>query len=72
MLSGHRSAWISGENQAALDRLECYYQLNPDKTPDYIFLSKNSLFDDSAAILSAAQSQGYTLTESEFSYYLAR
>ncbi len=66
------SAWISGENQAALDRLECYYQLNPDKTPDYIFLSKNSLFDDSAAILSAAQSQGYTLTESEFSYYLAR
>lgn len=66
------SGWISGENQAALDRLERYFKLNPDKVPDYIFLSKNSLFDDPAAILDAARSQGYTLTESEFSYYLER
>lgn len=66
------SGWISGENQAALDRLECYYQLNPDKTPDYIFLSKSSLFEDPDAILESAQAQGYALTESEFSYYLAR
>lgn len=66
------SGWISGENQAALDRLSSYYRLNPDKTPDYIFLSKNSLFDDPAAILSAAEEHGYTLTESEFSYYLQR
>lgn len=66
------SSWISGENQAALDRLESYYQLNVDKVPDYIFLSKNSLFDDPSAILETAQSQGYVLTESEFSYYLAR
>ena len=53
-------------------RLECYYQLNPDKTPDYIFLSKSSLFEDPDAILESAQAQGYALTESEFSYYLAR
>ena len=66
------SGWISGENQAALDRLERYYQLNPDKVPDYIFLSKNSLFDDPDSILETAQSQGYALTESEFSYYLER
>lgn len=66
------SAWIGAEDQAALDRLECYYRLNPDKVPDYIFLSKQNLFDDPAAILQAAQAQGYTLTESEFSWYLER
>lgn len=66
------SGWISGENQSALDRLEDYYRLNPDKVPDYIFLSKNCLFDHPAAILEAAQHRGYTLTESEFSWYLAR
>lgn len=66
------SGWISGENQAALDRLEEYYRLNPDKVPDYIFLSKNCLFDDPAAILETAQSRGYALAESEFSWYLTR
>lgn len=66
------SGWISGENQAALDRLEDYYRLNPGKVPDYIFLSKNCLFDHPAAILEAAQSRGYVLTESAFSWYLAR
>lgn len=66
------SGWISGENQAALDRLEDYYRLNPYKIPDYIFLSKNCLFDNPAAILEAAQSRGYALTESEYSWYLAR
>lgn len=66
------SGWISGENQAALDRLASYYQLNPGKAPDYIFLSKSSLFEDPNAILEAAQAQGYILTESEFSYYLSR
>lgn len=66
------SGWISGENQAALDRLEDYYRLNPGKVPDYIFLSKNCLFDRPTAILEAAQSRGYTLTESEFSWYLTR
>ncbi len=66
------SAWMSGENQAALDRLEAYYRLNPDKVPDYIYLAKNALFDDPEAIVAAALAQGYTLEESELSYYLAR
>lgn len=66
------SGWISGENQTALDRLKDYYRLNPDKVPDYIFLSKNCLFDDPASILEAAQSRGYALTENEFSWYLTR
>ena len=66
------SGWISGEDQTALDRLEDYYRLHPDKVPDYIFLSKNCLFDRPADILEAAQRAGYALTESEFSWYLAR
>lgn len=66
------SGWISGENQTALERLEQYYRLNPGKVPDYIFLSKNCLFDEPAAILSAAQSRGYVLTESAYSWYLTR
>ena len=66
------SAWFGVEDQAALDRMEIYYRLNPEKVPDYIFLSKNSLFEDPDAILEAARARGYTLTESEFSYYLER
>lgn len=66
------SAWISGENQAALDRLELYYQSNPDKVPDYIYLSKTNKFDDPEAILTAALARGYALTESERSWYLER
>lgn len=66
------SGWISGEDQTALDRLKDYYRLHPDKVPDYIFLSKNCLFERPADILEAAQRAGYALTESEFSWYLAR
>lgn len=64
------SAWISGETQTALDRLEAYYELRPDKVPDHIFLSKDSRFDDPEAILAAAQAHGYVLRESDLSYYL--
>lgn len=66
------SAWMSGENQAALDRLDVYFQVNPDKVPDYIYLTKASDFEDPEAILTAAQAQGYTLTESGLSWYLER
>lgn len=33
------SAWLSGVNNASIERLAVYYQLNPDKLPDCIFLS---------------------------------
>ena len=66
------SAWISGENQTALNRLDSYFHVNPDKVPDYIFLPKDSDFEDPQAILAAAQAQGYTLTESGLSWYLER
>ena len=66
------SAWFSGENQTALNRLDTYFHVNPDKTPDYIYLTKNCKFQDPEAILVAAQDQGYTLTESELSWYLER
>lgn len=66
------SAWISGENQTALNRLDAYFHVNPDKVPDYIYLSKTNKYEDSEAILTAARAQGYTLSESTFSWYLER
>lgn len=66
------SAWLSGENQTALDRLDTYFHVNPDKVPDYIYLSKSNKYEDPKAILASAQAQGYTLTESTFSWYLER
>lgn len=66
------SAWISGENQTALDRLDTYFHVNPDKVPNYIYLGKGSSFENPEAILAAAQAHGYTLTETELSWYLER
>lgn len=36
--SGSYSAWLSGVNASTADRLETYYQLNPEKLPDYVFV----------------------------------
>lgn len=66
------SAWISGEGQTALDRLDTYFHVDPDKVPDYIYLGKSSSFEDPEAILAAARAQGYALTETELSWYLER
>ncbi len=35
---GAYSAWLSGESDTTLERLEKYYSLNPDNIPDYIFV----------------------------------
>ena len=35
---GAYSAWLSGESDITLERLEKYYSLNPDNIPDYIFV----------------------------------
>lgn len=35
---GAYSAWLSGETDAVIERLGIYYELNPGKLPDYIFI----------------------------------
>ncbi len=68
---GSFSAWISGENETALDRLELFYSVNPDKIPEYIYIPKASKLD-TATIASTATAHSYQLIENEVSYKLAR
>ena len=68
---GSFSAWISGENETALRRLEEYYSINPDKVPQYIYVPKGSGFD-TAGIAATAQKKGYTLIENDVSYKLTK
>lgn len=65
------SAWISGENETALRRLEQYYEVNPDKVPDYIYIPKTNNLD-AAQLASIAQSKGYAVIENSVSYKLSR
>lgn len=39
------SAWLSGTNEYTLERLSQYYQMNPQKIPDVIFLERSSEID---------------------------
>ena len=39
---GAYSAWLSGESDVTLERLEKYYSINPDNIPDYIFVPKSN------------------------------
>jgi hypothetical protein len=42
---GTYSAWLSGEKPSTIDRLRSFYQLNPDKTPRYIYVPSKSKWD---------------------------
>lgn len=68
---GTFSAWLSGENQTALDRLNSYYSLNPDKKPKYVYIPKQSDWDFSN-INNEAQEKGYSLEETPVSYKLEK
>lgn len=39
---GAYSAWLSGESDITLERLEKYYSINPDNIPNYIFVPKTN------------------------------
>lgn len=49
------SSWLAGVNDHTLDRLEAYYQLNPDKLPDLVYADH----DYAAEALAFAQRFGY-------------
>ena len=36
------SAWLSGVNVSTIERLENYYELNPDKMPDVVYVEKEN------------------------------
>lgn len=65
------SAWISGENENAVSRLEQYYSLHPNKLPKYIYIPKYSNWD-LTNLWSEAYAKGYTVNETEYSYQLEK
>ena len=71
---GSFSAWLSGLDESTVERLELYYEINPEKIPEYIHIVKSNafgpLFLQHEDIIAGAESHGYTLTESAVSYKL--
>jgi len=65
------SAWISGELPSSVERLRDYYRINPEKTPDYIYIPKYS-YGDFTNLYSDAESSNYTVEETATSYWLSR
>jgi hypothetical protein len=68
---GTYSAWLSGEKDLTLNRLQKFYSLNPKKIPKYVFIPKDTKWDINR-ILNEALHDGYTYKETEVSYQLER
>lgn len=68
---GTYSAWLSGEKDSTIQRLEQYYAVNPEKIPKYIYVPKEAKWDFSQIYTKAAQ-YGYTVTENNISYKLEK
>ena len=56
---GTYSAWLSGEKPSTIDRLRSYYQINPDKTPRYIYVPSKSKWD-MKWLMAELKKMGYT------------
>jgi len=65
------SAWVSGENENSINRLNLYYSVNPEKKPKYIYIPKASEWDFSD-IYSKANTAGYNIVENSISYKLEK
>ena len=70
------SAWLSGLNEETERRLALYYDMNPAKEPQYIYILKDNAFAqpglDSAAIRAAAEENGFSVTENDVSWKLEK
>ena len=64
---GTFSAWLSGENANALQRLNEFYNVNPDKQPKYIYVPIDSKWDINQ-IKQQANAMGYIEKQTPFSY----
>lgn len=70
------SAWLSGLNEETERRLALYYDMNPVKEPQYIYILKDNAFAqpglDSAAVRAAAEENGFSVTENDVSWKLEK
>lgn len=69
--NGAFSAWMSvGSSDSAIERLLMYWDINPEKIPDVIFIDKDAVGAERAVIeLNIAD---YTVTETDAAYMLTR
>lgn len=68
---GTFSAWLSGENTTSAQRLEQFYNLNPEKIPEYVYIPKVASWDFTN-IYNDASSKGYSIAENNTSYKLTK
>ena len=68
---GTFSAWLSGEKPGSIDRLQSFYDINPDKVPQYIYVPEASKWDMNW-LLGKLHSLGYTEERTAAGYALVR
>lgn len=72
---GSYSPWTGAENitkvETILTRLKSYYEFNPDKVPQFVYIPKVTTLDTTQSI-QMFQSMGYTLTQNDVSYQLSK
>lgn len=68
---GTFSAWLSGERDSSLQRLDTFYSVNPDKQPKFVYIPKDSDWNIDP-LLNSWKAKGYQLSETDLSYRLIR
>lgn len=68
---GTLSAWVSGETQSSLDRLKTYYEVNPEKTPQYIYIPKDAAWPAGTAE-QIANEYNYSISNEALSWKLTK
>lgn len=69
---GTFSAWVS-PNNSTLNRLQQYYNLNPEKIPEYIYIPKASAgYFSLTNIYAVADTYNYAIEENDISYKLTK
>lgn len=70
------SAWLSGQDDITEARLRLYYDINPDKYPDYVYIPKDNAFAqpglDGERIYLDSENNGFTVEENDISWKLTR
>lgn len=62
------SSWLSGVNRTTFERLEKYYEINPDKYPNKIYIDKSCLSGN--VISEWAYKNDFSIEENDWSYFL--
>lgn len=67
---GTFSSYLSGGLQQSAERWELYFEVNPEKIPYYIYVSKESGSEWENSIYEDGENYGYRVEESEKAYHL--